>query len=447
MSGPKSSRYQLTPEQRKALEEARRRELERRRALASLSLVREGLDTKLSALTSYFENAALLLKRDGEDLGFSERFSRYRDDAVALRGLASLPEDCELEVAKEALEAVTQGLEAVESSYKELVLLGEEVNERLASSIENTLKGGMTVSFADLDEKKEEAKKRISYRRELLLIERDDRYPQRLRKRAREALIALTEAESLSLFEALSYDPLMRKARYFMEEYALYEKEYHELKSEYHALCRLCEITPLEVECSRQGVDMLLQYVRALRYEIAYDDEESYIDDVLNTVMREMGYHVLAERTVNKRTGKRFSHTLYTYRDGTVVNVTTADDGKITMELGKPDRVDRLPSEAETDMLCMEMEAFCRDFAEIEERLRAYGVVVSDRITMLPPTAEYAQIINTEDYETVGTAVGEEGEDALSRTERFQKRLINQRKKFRQVMPTDEKRRKKPNDT
>ncbi|MBR2987606.1 MAG: hypothetical protein IKC63_06265 [Clostridia bacterium] len=222
MSGPKSSRYQLTPEQRKALEEARRRELERRRALASLSLVREGLDTKLSALTSYLENAALLLKRDGEDLGFSERFSRYRDDAVALRGLASLPEDCELEVAKEALEAVTQGLEAVESAYKELVLLGEEVNERLAASIENTLKGGMTVSFADLDEKKEEAKKRISYRRELLLIERDDRYPQRLRKRAREALIALTEAESLSLFEALSYDPLMRKARYFMEEYALY---------------------------------------------------------------------------------------------------------------------------------------------------------------------------------------------------------------------------------
>jgi len=44
------------------------------------------------------------------------------------------------------------------------------------------------------------------------------------------------------------------------------------------------------------------------------------------------------------------------------------------------------------------MEQFCGDFKEIEKRLLAKGVVLADRISLLPPSAEYAQIINTTDY-------------------------------------------------
>ena len=45
------------------------------------------------------------------------------------------------------------------------------------------------------------------------------------------------------------------------------------------------------------------------------------------------------------------------------------------------------------------MESFCEDFKEIEKRLLAKGVVLADRISLLPPSQDYAQIINTSDYE------------------------------------------------
>ena len=46
------------------------------------------------------------------------------------------------------------------------------------------------------------------------------------------------------------------------------------------------------------------------------------------------------------------------------------------------------------------MEAFCSEFAEIEQRLRSKGVCVGKRIAISPPTAEYAAIINLNDYNT-----------------------------------------------
>jgi hypothetical protein len=45
------------------------------------------------------------------------------------------------------------------------------------------------------------------------------------------------------------------------------------------------------------------------------------------------------------------------------------------------------------------MERFCDDFKEIERRLLAKGVILADRLSMLPPSAEYAQIINISDYQ------------------------------------------------
>ena len=46
------------------------------------------------------------------------------------------------------------------------------------------------------------------------------------------------------------------------------------------------------------------------------------------------------------------------------------------------------------------MEAFCSEFAEIEQRLRNKGVCLGRRIAISPPTAEYAAIININDYNT-----------------------------------------------
>lgn len=68
------------------------------------------------------------------------------------------------------------------------------------------------------------------------------------------------------------------------------------------------------------------------------------------------------------------------------------------MELGGIDTSDRIPTAQETGQLCDSMEQFCDDFREVEKRLLAKGVVLAERLSLLPPSAEYAQIINTADY-------------------------------------------------
>ena len=45
------------------------------------------------------------------------------------------------------------------------------------------------------------------------------------------------------------------------------------------------------------------------------------------------------------------------------------------------------------------MENFCGEFAEFERRMLAMGIVVRRRIVLSPPAAEYAAIINVNDYD------------------------------------------------
>ena len=67
------------------------------------------------------------------------------------------------------------------------------------------------------------------------------------------------------------------------------------------------------------------------------------------------------------------------------------------MELGGVDTCDREPSEEESSVLCDEMVEFCDEFPEIR-RTKEKGVVLMNRISMLPPAEEYAQIINVSDF-------------------------------------------------
>ena len=168
----------------------------------------------------------------------------------------------------------------------------------------------------------------------------------------------------------------------------------------YEALCLSAEVEPKETRCCQAGLEMLQKEIERLQQQLAEDDERAYISQSIDEVMAEMGYDVIGQRQVHKKNGRHFTNELYAYEDGTAVNVTYADDGKITMELGGLDTDDRLPDAAEAKQLCASMEYFCDDFSEIEKRLEAKGVVLKSRLALLPPSEDYAQIINVSDYET-----------------------------------------------
>ena len=113
-----------------------------------------------------------------------------------------------------------------------------------------------------------------------------------------------------------------------------------------------------------------------------------------------MGYDdLIGSRKVRKKSGKCFRNELFTFNEGTAVNVTFSPDGQISMELGGLSREDRIPTADETEILTRDMESFCGEFVEFERRMLAKGIVVGSRIALSPPSAEYAAIINVNDYD------------------------------------------------
>jgi trehalose-6-phosphate synthase len=63
-----------------------------------------------------------------------------------------------------------------------------------------------------------------------------------------------------------------------------------------------------------------------------------------------------------------------------------------------------MPTAEETDVLREDMASFCSDFRDFEERLKAKGVMIKSRVSMAPPSAEYATIINISDYTVTAAA-------------------------------------------
>ena len=145
------------------------------------------------------------------------------------------------------------------------------------------------------------------------------------------------------------------------------------------------------------------QNMTEIQTELEKSEEQAYISRSIDEVMLEMGYSLIGQRSVTKKSGKKFRNELYTFSEGTAVNITYSASGQITMELAGLDLSDRLPDADESRLLCEEMESFCGKFTEFERRLAEKGVF-SKHISILPPSSEYAQIINTNDYQMNQTA-------------------------------------------
>lgn len=211
-------------------------------------------------------------------------------------------------------------------------------------------------------------------------------------------LSRITTQEWLSTFQALTIQPLLNRIEVARVKAQEEKSEYYELQTRYLALCSVAGIQSEELLPASGSLDQLKNKVVALEKRIVMQTEQEYISDCVNEVMSEMGYDIIGGRSVVKRSGKRFRNELFSYRDGTAINVTYDSEGQIAMELGGIDRTDRIPTAEEADVLQEGMESFCSDFRDFEERLKAKGVMIKSRVSMAPPSAEYATIINVSDY-------------------------------------------------
>ncbi len=272
---------------------------------------------------------------------------------------------------------------------------------KLETSIAEDISG--VFSFDEVDEETPDTSfddKKKAIRNELMELLKLE-LPKELQAeitRALSTVDGITEMSRLTTFDSISVKKIFRD----LEEYQIRcEKEQADFEEAVLRYQMLCDMAGRETERERKfkDADEVEEAIHEMEVVVVKQKEQTYIADCVDEVMEDMGYDLIGRREVRKRSGKQFKNELYQFGEGTAVNITYSPDGQISMELGGISREDRIPTEEESTVLTKDMETFCGEFSEFEKRMKAKGVIVGNRVTLMPPTAEYAAIINVTDYE------------------------------------------------
>ena len=410
MSGPKTSRYTLTAAQRRTLQEQRRRELEEQRRRERISKAKSKLAV-LSAKTYGLSNiteealdqARLLNERTGSDNGFAvlkNQLSENTGNLVASIEKANKSDSVEL--LEQAVREAQQAFDNLSKLRGKLDGLISKNKQELRKDIMNSLDSVADVDFSkiqspaerQLEQRKDEIANHLS--NVLSPILNDELHD--IIEKALKHLDEIDNPDFLSNFNAMTVAPLEKKC---MEYTALRQEigdEYDDLMIRYTVLCKEQKIIPQNIAFERGAVEKLNSLITELEKAADSADEQSYISRCIDEVMEDMGYKLVGNRSVTKKSGRHFRNELYSFSEGTAVNVTYSDNGNITMELGGVDTKDRMPDTLETERLTEDMRSFCGQYREFERRLAEKGVV-SNHISLLPPEPVYAQVINVSDYD------------------------------------------------
>lgn len=405
MSGPKTSRYTLTAEQRRIL--AEQRKIERRKAAAREKIKRA--QSRLLAIGGRFgaekQIAAELTSRTGSDNGMIALLDDLDRLIASTQPLIVGTDFDDVDSVEKTASDMKVRLAETEKIADRIAVLSVQNEASLRSDLQKVIDHGFEHSFAEIrmDDAETDSLSVLQGHamQKLAQLKQYTILPQEYQDKTAEAsekVCGITDKTFLRNYIAVTVNQLVKETEQFVAEYELCREEFEELYAEYTALCELYYYVAQEYVCSRESIQILKDEIKRIKDAVAADDEQAYISECLDEVMEEMGYFVLGSREVTKRSGKRFRNELYSYGEGTAVNVTYSSDGRIAMEIGGVDTDDRIPTAQETTLLCNSMEQFCRDFETIEKRLREKGVVLAERVSLLPPDAEYAQIINTAEY-------------------------------------------------
>lgn len=413
MSGPKVTVYYLTEAQRAAIREERLRRQREREKRNKLLTSADEYDAQLKSMLRHIDQFAPTLDAIRQWMPESTLPTATQDFSASVSkaqiALRAASRERDLAVLERKLNAIPGEITRLKSSLADLArqeqTAREELQGSLAESISSLFHQGtaaqdtQTKAQAALARKKEEVGKKLASVRSLAYLP----IPyQRELDTAFEALEAIQSPEFIDNYISIEVTPLVKKCTEFSTLWARSGKEYQDLYTQYEALIEetgvqeQAEMIPFD----QNAVEKLKAAIEKLERKAQEVAEQAYISQALSDVMEEMGYGMWGKREVKKRSGRQFRNELYHYGADTAINVTYSDDGQISMELGKVDHEDRLPTGLESQAMEAEMHQFCDHFHVIEERLAEKGVKMGSRVMLAPPSAEYAQIINLGDFDT-----------------------------------------------
>ncbi len=404
MSGPKTSRYTLTSVQRRRL-------AEQRMTMQINAIVLERIrrnNKKLLQIGGMFltekQVSGELADRIGDDGGFFDKMKEMENLISSVVSVMAETNNDDGAALQSTSKTVADSLAKAEKLAAALSQISAQNEAKLQACLGSDIDKGFESSFAGMESAPQTT---INERKEkaigqLMEMKNNNNLSAELAGEVENAIKKLNVMEEetfLKNFFSVSVTPLLKRCKNYLHEFEVCHEAFELLYEEYLAVCKLYDYAVQDYPCCTASMEVLKNEIRRIKEAAAEDDEQGYISNCLDEVMEDMGYTVIGSREVTKKNGKHFRNELYAYGQGAAVSVTYSSDGRIAMELGGMDDFDRFPDDHETSVLCESMEQFCEDFKEIEKRLLARGVVLADRISLLPPGAEYAQIINTSDYQ------------------------------------------------
>ena len=404
MSGPKSTRYTLTPEQRRILAEARERERKTRRELDKLQRNKSEIATLKNNLETAIKNVDLLVERLGTG---KEEQTNIHASLAEIQEVIQEAGIMNEQSVLEKLQSINSKIHTVMQSAKKVKGLYEgqskEIEDKLSTDIEDSISAGMMIRVDEeivkplnhLESQRKKIDEVIDSVQTLSISRELQEESIEIRRKAHE----ITSEDFIDNYYAMTVLPFVKKCKRYDEQLTEYGEEFEELTSKHRYYSEYLGLPVVQFVFSLDKLETLRMEVEYLEKQCEQLEEQRHISESLDEVMRDMGYHVVGSREVTKKSGRKFRNELYHFSEGAVVNITYATNGQISMEIGGVDTCDREPSEAECIALCDEMSEFCGDFQEIEKRLKEKGVILANRISMLPPVEEYAQIINISEYE------------------------------------------------
>ncbi len=435
MSGPKISVYELNESGKKIVFGQMRCE---QQSVLCAQEIQELIHQVLSysgELQKQVSLLEILERRDKSTSGQREELLKLLKrleieiDQIRSTLLANMPQiSAKYRITEEALEEKKQELAKLHALRKQTQQLREDIN----AAVENANNSGLATSeniqhsiaedlsgYVSFDLPLEEDVPDTSFedskaglKNELTTLLRDSELPPEIIAEIKKAIVSLDkihQVEYLHSFDAVTAKNIFKKIDSYKLEIKKKQAEFDEAYSRYKILCSMAKETAATFSYSEEMFAEMQEEIERLEIAIVKIQEQDYVSECVDQVMTEMGYDLIGSReVVKKKTGKRFRNELFTFDEGTAVNVTYSSDGQISMELGGIAREDRIPSPAETKMLTQDMQTFCGEFVEFERRLKAKGVVINRRIALSPPSAEYAAIINVSDYNiSEGTQITE----------------------------------------
>lgn len=150
MSGPKSTRYTLTPEQRRILAEAREHERKTRRELDKLQQYKNELANLKDNLESATKSVDMLVER----LGSGKEEQMYiRDSLVQIQTVIQEAAVMKRQSGLEKLQSINSKIHTVMQSAKKAKALYEgqskEIANKLSTDIDDSISAGMMISVEE----------------------------------------------------------------------------------------------------------------------------------------------------------------------------------------------------------------------------------------------------------------------------------------------------------